>query len=289
MEDAARDSIAELARSGGYYDSVMRSGPELDRLKRWLRILAREVPEPPHPGQAPVILPPFPGLDERPWRDAAGVPAAAQLEQQLAAVQRDLARLQSAELLDYSADIVTRGQWRAHPVFFAGERVDRLFWPDLAMDETARAVESLDGQASALPLADVLFSAHEPGTKLSAHCSWDGFRMRLHLGLEVPGGCGMRVGSQSRVWQQGRVLVFHDSFEHETWNVGLQRRVVLIVDCWHPGLTRPEREALLALTRKVEVRKLLASMRLPEAMLSTLFARFDETAADDPWTGRFWS
>ncbi|RKH21536.1 aspartyl/asparaginyl beta-hydroxylase domain-containing protein [Corallococcus sp. CA047B] len=284
-----RRQIVELAVQGGYVDSVLRAGPELERLKEYLRMLTGQIPLPPSvPGHAPSIFPPFPGLDERPWRDPPP-PAAKALEGCLAAVQRDLARLQTAELMHYEGGIVGSGRWSVHPVFFAGERVDRLLWPQLAMDETAEAVQSLEGECTALPLADVLFSSHAPGTTLTPHCSWDGFRMRFQLGLQIPAeGCGIRVGTESRHWEQGRVLTFHDSFEHETWNRSQERRVILIADCWHPDLTLAEREALLGLTRKFEVREKLSRLRIAEEHLPPLLARFAQDEQTDPWVRRFW-
>ena len=283
-----RQAVLRQAREGGYLDTVMRAGGELARLQEYLRILEGHAPAPPSaPGQAPVIFPPYPGLEERPWREPS-FPAARTLEQHAAEVQQELTRLEHSSLLNYDADIVRTGNWSVHPVFFGGERVDRLFWPERAMDATARLVQSLEGECTGFPLADVLFSAHTPGTRLSPHCSWDGFRMRLHLGLRIPPGCGIRVGTESRHWQANRVLVFHDSFEHETWNDSQERRVVLIVDCWHPGLTPPEREALLALTRKFEVRKLLIQLRLPEALQPPLLERFLHSEQTDPLVRRYW-
>jgi hypothetical protein len=235
-----------------------------------------------------VVFPPFPGLDERAWRDGE-LSVARALEAKRAAIERDLKRLEQRQLFSYDADIVSGGEWSVHPVFFAGERVDTLFWAEQPMDETAAAVESLEGECSKFPLADVLFSAHAPGTTLTPHCSWDGFRMRLHLGLRVPEGCGIRVGDESREWSEGRVIVFHDSFEHETWNRGTGRRVVLIVDCWHPGLTLPEREALMAMTRKREVRSLLGALRVPQALLEKLEARFEAAERSDALIARFWN
>ena len=283
-----RQKVVELAMQGGYFDAVTRAGGELARLGEYLRMLAGQVPMPPAtPGQEPTIFPPLPGLEERPWRDPP-IPAATALEGCLAAVERDLARLEDTELLHYDTGIVHGGRWSVHPVFFAGERLDRLFFAGKEMEETAAAVQSLDGECTAFPLADVLFSSHAPGTTLTPHCSWDGFRMRLHLGLRVPDGCGIRVGAESRHWQPGRVLAFHDSFEHETWNRGQERRVVLIVDCWHPGLTVPEREALLALTRKFEVRAMLAQLRAPEPMAETLLHRFALAERTDAHVRRFW-
>jgi hypothetical protein len=57
----------------------------------------------------------------------------------------------------------------------------------------------------------------------------------------------------------GKGLLFEDSFEHEVWNRGTQRRAILIVDFWHPDLTDVEIDALTAGFRKSDVRRIFFS------------------------------
>ena len=54
----------------------------------------------------------------------------------------------------------------------------------------------------------------------------------------VPEGqCRLRVAGETRVVEEGRCLVFDDSFEHEAWNDDPSAtRIVLILDVWHPDL-----------------------------------------------------
>jgi tetratricopeptide (TPR) repeat protein len=74
-------------------------------------------------------------------------------------------------------------------------------------------------------------------------------RVRCHLGLEVPDGCGIRVGGLTARWEEGRCLVLDDSFPHEVWNDGGARRVVLVLDLWHPDLSEDEVALLAGLER----------------------------------------
>merc|ERR1712151_91271 len=83
---------------------------------------------------------------------------------------------------------------------------------------------------------NAIFSMLEPGTCLRAHCGPTNTRLTCHLGLKVPHGCGIRVGSESRQWREGECLVFDDSWEHEVWNRSSDPRVVLLVNFWHPDL-----------------------------------------------------
>ena len=45
-------------------------------------------------------------------------------------------------------------------------------------------------------------------------------------------------------WQEGRCLVFDDSFEHEAWNRSDSVRIVLLIQLWHPDLSAAEIWAL---------------------------------------------
>eukprot|EP00928_Gymnodinium_smaydae_P029961 TRINITY_DN22412_c0_g2_i1.p1 TRINITY_DN22412_c0_g2~~TRINITY_DN22412_c0_g2_i1.p1 ORF type:complete len:648 (-),score=90.56 TRINITY_DN22412_c0_g2_i1:362-2305(-) len=83
----------------------------------------------------------------------------------------------------------------------------------------------------------LIFSRLAGGTMLKPHCGPTNVRIRIHLGLEVP-ECPeaprIRVGDEWRRWEAGKCLVFDDSFEHEVQHHGVDPRVVLIADIWHP-------------------------------------------------------
>ena len=61
--------------------------------------------------------------------------------------------------------------------------------------------------------------------------------LRYHLGLIVPEdaqSCRIRVGDDIRHWQEGRSMIFDDTFNHEVWNDTDETRVVLFVDVLRP-------------------------------------------------------
>ena len=86
----------------------------------------------------------------------------------------------------------------------------------------------------------------QPGTHVWAHTGPTNCRLRAHLGLVVPEKekLRLRVGTQERTWEEGKVLVFDDSWEHEVWHNGNDYRLILIIDVWHPELTSEERTSL---------------------------------------------
>ena len=58
---------------------------------------------------------------------------------------------------------------------------------------------------------------------------------------------GFRVGNEVREWEEGKLLVFDDTIEHEAWNDSGEDRVILIFDIWRPELNDQERGELAAL------------------------------------------
>lgn len=94
---------------------------------------------------------------------------------------------------------------------------------------------------------EIMFSVLKPKTLIPSHRGSVNGRLVVHLPLIVPPNCGyLRVGDDRREWQEGRLMFFDDTFDHEAWNGSDQRRVVLIFDVWNPHLTAPERAAFSA-------------------------------------------
>eukprot|EP00029_Vermamoeba_vermiformis_P005068 TRINITY_DN1657_c0_g1_i4.p1 TRINITY_DN1657_c0_g1~~TRINITY_DN1657_c0_g1_i4.p1 ORF type:complete len:322 (+),score=44.63 TRINITY_DN1657_c0_g1_i4:797-1762(+) len=80
-----------------------------------------------------------------------------------------------------------------------------------------------------------------PHSHITPHCGPCNIKLRCHLPLIVPSeGCTMRVGSTRKSFNQGELLIFDDSIEHEVRNDSSSARVVLLFDIWHPDLTLDE-------------------------------------------------
>jgi ornithine lipid ester-linked acyl 2-hydroxylase len=97
--------------------------------------------------------------------------------------------------------------------------------------ETTKLLKQMPGMKTAF------FSILAPGKHLPPHRGPYKGVLRLHLGLLIPEPadmCAIRVGSQTRHWQEGRVMIFDDTFEHEAWNRTDGVRVVLFVDILRP-------------------------------------------------------
>jgi beta-hydroxylase len=100
--------------------------------------------------------------------------------------------------------------------------------------QTAAALAAIPGLISAG------FSTLEPGTWIKPHIGYSHSLYVGHLPLIVPQDCALRVGRETRPWVQGRFVAFNDMVEHEAWNRGSSRRVVLLIEFLRPGRTLQE-------------------------------------------------
>jgi hypothetical protein len=92
-----------------------------------------------------------------------------------------------------------------------------------------------------------VFSLLKAGAHIGAHTGMHNTRLICHLPLIVPPGCRFRVGNEIREWEEGKLLIFDDTIEHEAWNDSAEDRVVLIFDIWRPELTEEEKRELTLL------------------------------------------
>ncbi|MFQ5563239.1 MAG: aspartyl/asparaginyl beta-hydroxylase domain-containing protein [Parvularculaceae bacterium] len=91
---------------------------------------------------------------------------------------------------------------------------------------------------------ETFFSCLKSGVHIPPHYGLTNSRLTVHLPLIVPEGCEIRVGDEFYQWEEGRIIAFDDSFEHEVWNRSDRERVVLIFETYHPDLSPTEVEAI---------------------------------------------
>jgi ornithine lipid ester-linked acyl 2-hydroxylase len=97
--------------------------------------------------------------------------------------------------------------------------------------KTAELMRRIPGMTTAM------FSILSPRKHILDHRGPYKGVLRYHLGLIVPAdaaACRIRVGDDIRHWQEGKSLVFDDTFNHEVWNDTDETRVVLFVDVLRP-------------------------------------------------------
>lgn len=85
------------------------------------------------------------------------------------------------------------------------------------------------------PVLMVNFYQAMPGSHIRPHFGTHG-RLIASLGLKIPSGVHIRIGGEHREWQEGKFLVFDDSYEHEVWHYGTEPRYVLALAILHPDV-----------------------------------------------------
>jgi aspartyl/asparaginyl beta-hydroxylase (cupin superfamily) len=219
-----------------------QAGPEgLERVRACLEILAgQREPDYPHDDQEATRLF-FPGLRAQPWYEpeefawASSVESASsQIGAELEAVRKEQVRFSPYED-PYTKELGWSG-WETLSLYRNGipNKETRARCP-----ATARALDQTPHG-----LREAMFAILRPGSHITPHTGGVNLILTCHLALVVPPGCGIRVGDETREWQEGKCLIFDDSFMHEAWNNGTETRAVLLWDIWHPDLTVQEIKAL---------------------------------------------
>ncbi|HEY0028997.1 MAG TPA: aspartyl/asparaginyl beta-hydroxylase domain-containing protein [Allosphingosinicella sp.] len=195
----------------------------------------------------------FPGLPQRQFYERAEFEWVAQVEQAAPAIRAELLAILEEEgaftpYVEADADrprplhaMLGDPSWSAYHILKSGKPV-----PSHA-EKCPRTLEALRGAPlpavrGRSPMA--LFSLLRPGAHIKPHNGLLNCRLICHLPLIVPPGCAIRVGNEVREWQEGKMLIFDDSIEHEAWNQGEELRVILLFEIWRPEIVEGERRAL---------------------------------------------
>lgn len=135
--------------------------------------------------------------------------------------------------------------WKTFAFYIFGQRVS---------DNCAQCPDTA-AVLDALPnLQNAFFSILAPHYHIPPHKGPTRALIRCHLGLRVPAErqqCWLRVDDQICHWQEGEVLVFDDTYEHEVYNNSDEVRVVLFLDFDRPmdAIGRMVNRTLMAVLR----------------------------------------
>eukprot|EP00537_Pseudo-nitzschia_pungens_P006126 CAMPEP_0172367326 /NCGR_PEP_ID=MMETSP1060-20121228/20731_1 /TAXON_ID=37318 /ORGANISM="Pseudo-nitzschia pungens, Strain cf. cingulata" /LENGTH=335 /DNA_ID=CAMNT_0013091537 /DNA_START=195 /DNA_END=1202 /DNA_ORIENTATION=+ len=161
-----------------------------------------------------------------------------------------------------------QGDWDWHTYLskgnVRGEFVSKFPETSRILQEGFRGEDNHYQLFEGTPFGFCFFSKLGPGAKIAAHNAPTNLRLRIHLpivvnvksnGVEAATGlpkCGIRVASSFRSYEQDQVIVLDDAYDHEVWNDTSEDRVVLLVDIWHPDVTRAEKEAVVEMFQKAK-------------------------------------
>lgn len=171
------------------------------------------------------------GLTSKPWHDKTDYLFIAKLEKGVGKIKQELLyNLEHRKHLftEETENLHVGGEWTELRIKSSGFGLTKHteYFPD-----TMKVIANC-GQE----FVSIKFSAIQPGTHIRTHTGPSNERLRLHLTLIHTGGARIRVGTEWRTWQEGKAIIFDDSWEHEVIHTGDDARVVLIMDIWHPEL-----------------------------------------------------
>ena len=188
-----------------------------------------------------------------PFLERAAFPWVAALEADADAIRAELNLVMQRpedipsfhEMSPDQARISKGNNWRTFVFSVFGQRIEDNC---RRCPQTAKALERVQG------LQNAWFSILAPGYHIPPHRGPTKAVVRCHLGLLIPNPreqCWIRVGDQTRNWENGRCLLFDDTFEHEVRNDSDAARVVLFIDVDRPldSLGERCRRVALALLR----------------------------------------
>jgi aspartate beta-hydroxylase len=183
----------------------------------------------------------LPDLPSEPWLARERFPWVDDLEGASRGIRRELDQLLTGHprrIVPYKyagSSAPQLASWNAFYFYRNGQRVD----------ENCALCPNTAAELDAIPLNwEAFFSILEPDARIPPHTDIMNFQIVCHLGLDIPEDSGIRVGGETRRWEEGRCLFMDTSFVHEAWNHSSRRRIVLILDTFHPALTGVEVEAL---------------------------------------------
>jgi aspartyl/asparaginyl beta-hydroxylase (cupin superfamily) len=259
--DTLRRVEAEVARTGDAFASQVESGLDAagiseaeagDRFAEALDLMM---------GRAEVQLQQptnfyYPQLPQRPFFERSDFAWVAELEAAAPAIRAELEAMLASDtgLVPYvAADpdrpakrhaLLDDPRWSAFHLYRGGEPVpENVARCPATMAALAQVpLPRIRGRA---PIA--MFSVLRAGTHIPPHNGMLNTRLICHLPVIAPPKCRLRVGNQVRPVEEGRMMIFDDSIEHEAWNDGDATRVVLLFEIWRPELDEKEKAALTAL------------------------------------------
>jgi beta-hydroxylase len=151
------------------------------------------------------------------------------IRQELDAVLQQIDRLPNfQEISTDQASITQDDRWKTYFLYAYGYKAEKNC---NRCPNTTRLIEQIPGMKTAF------FSILLPHKQIPEHRGPYKGLLRYHLALKVPPvdrGCGIQVGQETRYWQEGKSLIFDDTFPHKAWNNTNDLRVILFLDFVRP-------------------------------------------------------
>lgn len=198
----------------------------------------------------------FPDLPDAPYHDPFLQPWAPTLQSSFDIIRQDalrvfaedqkfqpfLVRTGGNKTSEHITSTGTEPAWDAFFFYRHGARFDESH---ARCPDTSAVLESMELCRIADQAPEICFSVLGPGTTIMPHYGVSNVRLVMHLPLQIPSNCALNLlDAGEHHWEEGKLVMFDDTFQHEAWNRSNTPRIVLLMDCWNPHLTPVEKIAV---------------------------------------------
>jgi len=198
----------------------------------------------------------IPGLSTRPFHSSTEFTWTEQLNQKCSAINKELSHAMEQQLTKESlrpylgknfsshsslSKLANSHNWQAIDLFKNGQLNSEV---SMLFPETLNALNTVPTYNLDNNPFEVFFSFLKPHQSIAPHFGQSNHALTVHLPLDIPDGCYLKVNDQEEKWAHNEVLIFDDSFLHSAHNPSELNRVVLIFSIWHPDLNADERNAV---------------------------------------------
>lgn len=239
------EKVVNSLKKNGEWQQLMRKDNSLSRMQSFLRTLESGIQEirtnnlyQPYP----LFLPCFPGIKNMPVHEIAHFSFPNLLLENFSIIKKEIMDLKDEDYSNYDFDGDNR--ILAFPFYFKGEEIPQS---KIKCPKIYDLLQQVPRLCSNYPMGDFVVSRMAPGTHLHNHCSADNLRIRTMLGINTVENSFLRVCDNEYFWEEGKIFIWEDSFEHESANYGNQDRIILVFDTWHTDLTDIEIDILTKL------------------------------------------
>lgn len=235
----------------------------------------------------------IPGLRANPWWDTTEFGWVSEVESNYELIKTELLSLYTkGGFQPYrgpswsvgipSADIGTQshdsGDWNIFYLYLHGMSFEENC---AKCPETVRVIQNVIPRH----YEHAFFSAVNPATHIMPHHGPTNKKLRLHFPILGLDGSRLRAADDTRAFEQGKVAIFDDSFEHEAWHDGETTRVNLIIDFWHPDLTDAEVKFLKILQNS----KIRAEKQITAGVEDTFYSVIERARELRPEDNSWWT
>lgn len=151
------------------------------------------------------------------------------IRQELDAVLKNHDDIPSPHEISSENDLISNDKrWKTYLFYVYSHKVEENL---KECPETARLLANIPGMTTAF------FSILAPYKMIPKHRGPYNGVIRYHLGLKVPQAkehCKIFVDADEGHWEEGKALIFDDSYIHHVWNATNEERVVLFLDVIRP-------------------------------------------------------